>query len=76
MPVHPHDEGCELYALHESSDRVVMIEKWATPAALQAHGKGPAVVELTRRLADKLNRGLDVQVLQPHPASTEQHGTL
>ena len=28
--VHAEDGGCELYALHENDDLLVMIEKWTT----------------------------------------------
>jgi quinol monooxygenase YgiN len=74
--VHAEDEGCELYALHEGEDRLVMIEKWSSPDTLTAHGKGDAFAELSKQLEGKLTRALDVQVLQPHPAGTEQQGQL
>ena len=74
--VHAEDEGCELYALHEGEDRLVMIEKWSSPDTLTAHGKGDAFEELSKQLDGKLTRNLDVQVLQPHPAGTEQQGQL
>jgi quinol monooxygenase YgiN len=74
--VHAEDEGCELYALHEDEDRLVMIEKWASQEALAAHGRGPALAELNSRLAGKLLGDLDVQVLRPHPAGTARQGTL
>ena len=42
-----HDEpGCELYALHEGPDRLVMVEKWASPEALAAHRDGTALAAL------------------------------
>jgi quinol monooxygenase YgiN len=74
--VHAGDEGCELYALHEGTDRVVMVEKWAGPELLDQHGKGPALAELGAALNGKIVGGLDVQVLQPHPAGTPHQGTL
>jgi len=73
--VHASDEGCELYALHEAEDRLVMIEKWASEDALEAHGRGSALADLMARLEDKLIGGLDVRTLQPHPAGTQQQGT-
>jgi quinol monooxygenase YgiN len=36
--VHAEDEGCELYALHEGEDRLVMVEKWTS---LEATARGP-----------------------------------
>jgi quinol monooxygenase YgiN len=74
--VHANDEGCELYSLHEGDDRLVMIEKWASPELLEAHSKGPGLAALTERLAGKVAGNLDVQVLRPHPVGTVEQGTL
>jgi quinol monooxygenase YgiN len=74
--VHEHDNGCELYALHEADDRLVMIEKWADKDALAAHAKGPAVTGLGAALKGRLGAPLDVQVLRPHPAGTAEQGML
>jgi quinol monooxygenase YgiN len=72
-----HDEpGCELYALQEGRDRLVMIEKWASQQALAEHGKSPALTELHAALDGKLAADLDVQVLIPHPAGTAKQGAL
>jgi quinol monooxygenase YgiN len=39
-----HDEpGVELYALHEGSDRLVMIEKYVSEQARSEHRKGAAL---------------------------------
>lgn len=74
--VHADDAGCELYALHEGDDRVVMIEKWSNPEALEAHSAGAHLAELGRRLDGTLAGPMDVQVLRPHPAGTPQQGTI
>jgi quinol monooxygenase YgiN len=74
--VHAEDDGCELYALHEGGDRLVMVEKWASAEALDAHSRGPALVELNKGLAGKVAGDIDVQVLRPHPAGTPRQGTL
>lgn len=72
-----HDEpGCELYALHEGADRLVMVEKWSDDAALATHGKAPALVELGAALDGKLTQGVDLQVLQPHPVGDAARGAL
>ncbi|MEV1329297.1 putative quinol monooxygenase [Micromonospora costi] len=76
VDVHAHDDGCLLYALQEGDDRLVMIEKWSDAAALETHGKGPAIAELTRALSGKLTRPMDLQVLRPHPAGTPEQGQL
>ncbi len=74
--VHANDEGCELYALQEGEDRVVMIEKWASPEAIQAHSKSPALAKLVSALEGKLVSPMDVQMLTPRPAGTAEQGTL
>ncbi len=72
-----HSEpGCELYALHEGDDRLVMVEKWADEGALEVHRGAPALVELGGALRGKLTQGLDVQVLRPHPAGTAGQGAV
>jgi quinol monooxygenase YgiN len=70
------DPGCELYALHEGRDRLVMIEKYVSKDALAAHAKSAELADLQARLAGKLNGDLDVQVLTPHPAGTRDKGTI
>jgi quinol monooxygenase YgiN len=74
--VHAEDGGCELYALHEDGDQLVMIEKWASPEALTAHSRSPAFTELAGRLEGNLETGLDVRVLTPRPAGTQMQGRL
>ena len=73
---HANDTGCELYAMHEADDRVVMIEKWTSGADLQAHGKTEALAALRAELEGALTAPLDVVVLSPHPAGTPEQGTL
>ena len=67
--VHAEDGGCELCALHENDDLLVMIEKWTTPEALAAHTRSAAFAELAGRLKGNLDSDLDVQVLAPAPAA-------
>jgi quinol monooxygenase YgiN len=74
--VHAEDKGCELYALHEIDDRLVMIEKWTSPEALAAHSKGAALADAGPRLAGKLASRGSVDVLQPHPAGDSALGAL
>jgi quinol monooxygenase YgiN len=74
--VHAEDEGCELYALHEGDDRLVLIEKWASPEALAAHGRGAALKTLAAALDGKLISKSDVQLLRALPAGSAQQGAL
>jgi quinol monooxygenase YgiN len=74
--VHAEDAGCELYALHEMADRLIMIEKWESAEALAVHSRGAALARLAPQLEGKLVSAPEVLVLQPHPAGTPEQGTL
>jgi quinol monooxygenase YgiN len=74
--VHVEDEGCELYALHEGADRLVMIEKWASNTHLARHSDGDVLKRLGGRLEGALASPSEVQILHPHPAGNAEQGTL
>jgi quinol monooxygenase YgiN len=75
--VHPSEDGCLLYALHESPDgKLVMIEKYADQAAVDTHVSGPGLAALIKALDGKLAAPMDVQVLTPHPAGSAAKGAL
>ena len=74
--VHDDEPGCELYALHEGRDRLVMIEKYASQDAYAEHIKGAGLAGLRAALQGKLSAPLDVQTLVPHPAGTADKGAL
>lgn len=76
IPLVHTEDGCELYALHEGDDRLVMVEKWASRAALDAHLRGVPFTEMSRQLRAMVSRPADVQVLQPHPAGTARQGAV
>ncbi len=52
------DPGCELYALHEGRDRLVMIEKYVSQEALAEHAKSATLADLRADLAGKLDGDL------------------
>ena len=70
------EDGCELYALNEAPDRLIMIEKWASPEALRAHSKGAALTALNPKLAGKVARAPEVIVLQPVAAGEAGKGAV
>jgi quinol monooxygenase YgiN len=74
--VHGEDQGCLLYALHESEAGFCLIEKWATAKDLEVHGTGAALAELGPKLRDALARPADVQVFKAVLAGTEKQGRL
>ena len=53
-----------------------MIEQWASPEALAAHGKGEPFTELSRQLEGKLAGAPELQVLRPVPTGDDGKGTL
>jgi quinol monooxygenase YgiN len=73
--VHAED-GCELYALQQADDRLIMVEKWASQAALDAHRRGAALAGLNPRLAGKMAGPAEVIVLRPVPAGDPAKGQL
>ena len=70
------EEGCELYALNQNGDRLVMIEKWASADALTAHSKGAPLAELRSRVAGNTAGPADVVVLHAVPAGDAVKGEL
>ncbi|MGO8961771.1 MAG: putative quinol monooxygenase [Streptosporangiaceae bacterium] len=70
------EDGCELYALHEAPDRLIMIEKWASPEALGTHSKGTALAALNPKLAGKVAGRPEVIVTQQIPAGDPAKGQL
>jgi quinol monooxygenase YgiN len=77
VPAVPGEDGCELYALHRNDDRLVMIERWASPAALRTHSTGSAALQkLNIALKGKLEAPLDVVVLDPVTAGHVTKGAL
>ncbi len=74
--VHAED-GCLLYAIHAATDgTVVMIEKWADPAALAAHAQGAAVAALQEIVTPLVTGPATVVTMTPVPAGTEAQGEL
>jgi len=74
--VHGEEDGCLLYALHEGTDRLVMIEKYASDDAVATHVAGAGLAALREALNGKLSAPMDVQVLSPHPAGSPAKGAL
>jgi quinol monooxygenase YgiN len=73
--VHAED-GCELYSLNEAPDRLVMIEKWASQQALDAHSGGSNLAALGPKLIGKVSAAPEVIVLQSVPAGDPAKGTI
>jgi quinol monooxygenase YgiN len=74
--VHAEDENVLLYAMHEGPDRIVMIEKYTSAAALAAHAKSAALAELMGAIDGALTEPMDVQVLTARPVGMPSKGQL
>ena len=63
VPLVHQEPGCELFALHTDGETVFLVEKWATPADLQAHAAGPAyaqIAEIHTGVSDLVDHAADV----------------
>jgi quinol monooxygenase YgiN len=76
IPQVHEEDGCELYALHQADDRLIMIEKWASPEALAVHSKGPNLAALNPRLAGKVAGPPEVIVARAVAAGDPARGQL
>ncbi|OHV34968.1 MULTISPECIES: putative quinol monooxygenase [Pseudofrankia] len=68
--------GCKLYSVHEAPGKFYFIEEWADDAALAAHSKSPALVEMVKRLDGLTDGAFDLAILNPLPAGTPEQGQL
>src|ERR1700712_2685477 len=73
--VHEED-GCELYAMHEDNDTIVMIEKWRNAEDLQTHSSSAAMTEMNSQVEGKLAEKTEIKVYTPHPAGDPEKGQL
>ncbi|MGV9709484.1 putative quinol monooxygenase [Gordonia sp. NPDC003424] len=73
------EPGSGKYALHEAtgdSTDLVMIERWESAEALEAHMKAPALAELGKAIGDKLAGPLDVKTFTAVPAGDADKGAI
>jgi quinol monooxygenase YgiN len=70
------ENGCELYALHQTNDGYILIEKWADAEALTVHGKGQALKDLKAALDGLLSRAMDIRRAAPVPVGDTRLGAL
>ena len=66
VSVDVHEEpGCELYAVHQTDEQVVVIEKWVDAASLQAHRDGRVVAALLERARPLASGPADIKIVRP-----------
>jgi quinol monooxygenase YgiN len=76
IPAVHAEDGCELYSLHKGGEHLVMIEKWASPEALQVHSGGETLKNLGRQLRELTAERMNVVLLEPLPAGDATKGAL
>lgn len=72
------EQGCQLYAAHVAEDggTIVMVERWASRADLEAHLAGPAIARLGELSAGLRSALTDMYLLDPVPLGDERKGVL
>lgn len=73
------EPGCLRYALHRDSRSpatFVLIENWASPEAIEAHRKAPALADLVAGVDGLLAKPLQVQLLTPMPGGDHERGRV
>jgi quinol monooxygenase YgiN len=76
IPLVHAEDGCELYALHRAGDKLIMIEKWASRAALDAHSQRASQAGPDPRLAGKLSGPAELIIADAVPAGDSAKGQL
>jgi quinol monooxygenase YgiN len=76
IPLVHAEDGCELYALHQAPDRLIMVEKWASREALGVHSSGAALAALGPKIAGQTAGPAEVIVLDAVPAGDPVKGQL
>jgi quinol monooxygenase YgiN len=76
VPLVHQEPGCELFALRTDGQTVFVVEKWATPADLQAHAAGPAYAQIRAGISDLVEHAADVWVLDNLPFGEAAKGTI
>jgi len=64
------ENGCLLYSLHETDDRFVLIEKWASANDLAIHSETERLGKLVEDLTPFLDRDIEIISMAPvkHPS--------
>jgi quinol monooxygenase YgiN len=70
------EDGCQLYALHETDDRFVMVEQWESRDKLGIHMNARSVAQLHGKLEGNVVRSPEVIILKALPAGDPVKGRL
>lgn len=77
-PLVHEERGCQLYAAHleQDGDVVIMVERWASRADLDAHAGGEPLRRLGELTAEFVERPYDVWFLDPVPLGDPVKGAI
>jgi quinol monooxygenase YgiN len=73
------EEGCRLFALHRAPadpERIVLVERWASRAALDEHLVAPHLLEFRESGADLWAVPAQIMVLEPAACGDPVKGAL
>ncbi|MEU6578658.1 putative quinol monooxygenase [Streptomyces sp. NPDC046805] len=79
MPAVHNEPGCARYSLHRRkgmAGHFVMVEKWDSEQALQAHREGTAMAKAGKALREALDGAPNVVLLDALPAGDLDKGAL
>lgn len=77
VPAVHRETGCLLYAVHDAEDgTLVMIEKWATQASLDAHASGAAAAIMREQTAPLLSKPTVVNAMHALPFGDSSQSEL
>ena len=77
IPAVHSEDGCIIYAIHDAEDgTIVMLEKWASREALDAHASGQALEQLDDLVTPHLGRPVTWTTMTPIPAGTDRQGMV
>jgi len=73
------EEGCTLFALHRAHDDhdvIVLVERWASREALDAHLAAPHLASFRRESVELFAEPSQIAVVEPVPAGDPVKGLL
>ena len=76
VPLVHAEPGCELYAAHTDGTVVIMVERWASPEALDTHSKADALKRFAGLPEGVLAEPIEVKVLENIPLGEATKGTI
>lgn len=77
IPAVHQESGCEIYALHESTDgTLIFVEAWASRQQWVDHIEGPTVAEINARLDGLLASPAEVHEAYGVPAGESVRGVI